>query len=460
LDCTVILLSATLPQKKRKELLNAYRVGAAETTPHAPYPRVTVVGRDVAQGQDARRIELGGHAKDICLEIRPTDAVSLAESIAEDLPQGGCVAVLCNTVGRAQEVYQAATCRLKKEGWEVILLHARTPFCWRDETETAILAKFGKAARRGVGRPEKCVLISTQIIEQSLDLDFDLMYSELAPIDLLLQRMGRLFRHDDRPASDRPVGAEKPRFVLLTDADPHAESPPASLGVNDEKIYDRFVRLRTLLALRPYLSGGRGDPEPLRLPNAIEPLVHLVYDLPDGTGHSLGDPDLWKAPLAVAFALMQNKDDTKRDNAAACMLCFPKKPKHLIGSREITQALYDEDDPTTHETVKAKTRDGEPSVKVICTGDAALGEKLARHTNQRPTMDDARELLQYAVPVSDRSVFEALKGADVTSWRKNGLLQFCRRLHFTKGICTEVPGMTITLDKEYGFRIQKVAAKR
>ena len=112
-----------------------------------------------------------------------------------------------SSANTAQEVYQALRPYFPgtaDDGLpELDLLHARFPFADRAEREARCLGRFGKdgntvevpgGGTRSVHRPSRAVLVSTQIIEQSLDLDFDLMVSDMAPADLLLQRAGRLHR--------------------------------------------------------------------------------------------------------------------------------------------------------------------------------------------------------------------------------------------------------------------------
>ena len=128
-----------------------------------------------------------------------TDLPTLAAALDQQLEHGGCAAVICNTVNRSIEVYRHLRDNLKDT--ECLLFHARTLQMWRREREEEVLRKFGKGEKQKDGtcvnphRPKRAVLVATQVIEQSLDLDFDLMVSEIAPMDLLLQRCGRLHRH-------------------------------------------------------------------------------------------------------------------------------------------------------------------------------------------------------------------------------------------------------------------------
>jgi CRISPR-associated endonuclease/helicase Cas3 len=97
---------------------------------------------------------------------------------------------------------------IKEKLSDIILFHGRFPYQWRKEIEDKVLQLFSKEQQY---RPKKAILIATQVIEQSLDLDFDLMISDLAPIDLLIHRIGRL--HRQTPRVERPLKVNKPEFI-------------------------------------------------------------------------------------------------------------------------------------------------------------------------------------------------------------------------------------------------------
>ena len=118
---------------------------------------------------------------------RPQDA--LGACVAAQLrPGGGCVAVICNTVAAAQRTFVAVRERVGGSV-PVVLLTSRMRFVERDRVERRVLGWFGPPGG-DVDRPQRAVVVATQVIEQSLDLDFDLVISELAPVDLLVQRRG------------------------------------------------------------------------------------------------------------------------------------------------------------------------------------------------------------------------------------------------------------------------------
>lgn len=167
---SVVILSATLPATSRRQLLQAYAGVEDEEMPEVFYPTITWAMEDevgvVPLETSARRT--------VGLEWIEREPESIVERLKEELSQGGCAAVICNTVGRTPEVYRALQdADIVPEG-DLILFHARFPSAWRDRIEDDVLARFGKDADE---RPEKAIVVATQVIEQSLDLDVDVMVS-------------------------------------------------------------------------------------------------------------------------------------------------------------------------------------------------------------------------------------------------------------------------------------------
>ncbi|SIO39135.1 CRISPR-associated helicase, Cas3 family [Rhodovulum sp. ES.010] len=189
---SAILLTATLPMAQRARLLSIY--GGASDSP--AYPALTVAGgttmtglrRDTGPGKGAVRIEQLS---------RPDEAV---EVLSEWAGKGAA----CVWVRNAVDDAIAAVVMLREKGIAAHLLHARFALSDRKRIEAEVLARAGK---EGQGR-EGFVLVGTQVLESSLDLDFDVMVSDLAPMAALIQRAGRLWRHMAlRPAASRPVPA-------------------------------------------------------------------------------------------------------------------------------------------------------------------------------------------------------------------------------------------------------------
>ncbi|MCB0190194.1 MAG: CRISPR-associated helicase Cas3', partial [Caldilineaceae bacterium] len=206
---SVIILSATLPASTRRALVTAWQGTSEESDllSDGAYPCVTV-----ASVQECYQLPLpsDGDARTINIEWVDHSPEAIVAEIKRRLVDGGCVAIICNRVTRAQELYRVlADAQLVAEA-DLFLFHARTPVQWRNQMETTVLDRFGKAA---TNRPQRAIVVATQVIEQSLDLDFDLMVTDLAPIDLVLQRAGRLHRH---AREHRPAHLASPTLLITT----------------------------------------------------------------------------------------------------------------------------------------------------------------------------------------------------------------------------------------------------
>jgi CRISPR-associated endonuclease/helicase Cas3 len=128
---------------------------------------------------------------------------------------GGVVAVLRGTVGRAQATYK--TLRERNPEGKTVLLHSRFTAEDRAEKEKYLLAALGKnpsdPEQPNPNRPEQLTVVATQVLEQSLDIDFDCMVTDVAPVEALLQRVGRLHRHRGNDPM-RPRVFRTPRAVV------------------------------------------------------------------------------------------------------------------------------------------------------------------------------------------------------------------------------------------------------
>ena len=274
LGSPVVLLSATLPRVRRNGLLAAYLRGlggqSKEIRSDAAYPRISWVSGNSGPSSRTVRVSPRG-TKEVSMEwtdgsVPAPDGSSfpLGERLREALAQGGCAAVICNTVRRAQEVYRALKPyfpETAKDGkHELDLLHAQYVFQDRDKREKRSLARFGKPGGNTL-RPHQAVLVATHVIEQSLD--FDLMVSDMAPADLLLQRVGRLHRHE----RERLHGLEGPR-LLVCQPDIDGGVPKCEPGT--ASVYDSHILLRTWLTLR--------DRATVRVPDDVESIIADMYD--------------------------------------------------------------------------------------------------------------------------------------------------------------------------------------
>jgi CRISPR-associated endonuclease/helicase Cas3 len=155
--------------------------------------------------------------------------------------------------------------RLRVAGLDPLLFHARFAVTDRQGIEAEVMRRFGRERDPGANGS---VLIATQVIEQSLDLDFDLMVTDLAPIDLIIQRAGRLWRH--ARGSRRIRG---PELVVLSGEPvdgPDKDWATRALGGGARVYPDHALLWRSARAL--FRAGGIKTPEGVRL------LVEAVYD--------------------------------------------------------------------------------------------------------------------------------------------------------------------------------------
>lgn len=189
---SAILLSATLPQAMRQQLLEAFAKGSRqeiETVQSNAYPLLTCLDKgEVKEYPVEARQDISRSVK-----VRPLhsmDEVKMALQAALD--DGGCASWIRNTVDDALQLYHEWVERLGED--RVMLFHARFALGDRLTIEGDVNRRFGLNSTKGDRRGK--LLIATQVVEQSLDLDFDFMVTDLAPIDLIIQRAGRLQRHD------------------------------------------------------------------------------------------------------------------------------------------------------------------------------------------------------------------------------------------------------------------------
>jgi len=252
-DATVVLLSATLPARKRQQLIDSYAPEAKVYT--QPYPCVTVVG-----GTSGESVSIAMEAREVAIVSTPVDPEHtvdwMATKVLELSAEGGCIACLCNTVGRAQEVYRAI--RKRDESCLTLLFHSKFTREDRRTIEMKVTGLFDRDGRR----PVRAVVVATQVIEQSLDLDFDAMVTEIAPVDLLLQRIGRVHRHR-RTRRPSALGIARLTVAVPPEIDARCYEPSSF-------VYEPIVLARTQLALREH-------GELVKLPDDVPRLVERVY---------------------------------------------------------------------------------------------------------------------------------------------------------------------------------------
>lgn len=260
--CSVILMSATLPVQRRNELLRAWNL-PIDTIPELAYPRLMMVdaGGLHTATFDSRPLP------SISLTAIDEEPESLTACALECLAHGGHGAVIVNTVDRAQKIYRQLREQLSDET-QLILFHARFPADQRSEHEQIVAKLFGNTGKTSL-RSGRALLIATQVAEQSLDVDFDFLITDLAPVDLVLQRAGRLHRHQ----RVRPDEHQEARlYIAGLDPDRLPDLKKTAWGY----VYDSYILSRTWALL--------SREKLLKFPQDIDRLVQAVYSdasLPD-----------------------------------------------------------------------------------------------------------------------------------------------------------------------------------
>ncbi len=226
--CTVFVLSATLTARRRRELVEVTGAHVPDEMPD-DYPLITCVKQGSSVAEPVRILGEAPSATTVRIERRSPDDPSELQAIADAAEAGACVLVIRNTVRLAQDTYLSLkSCVREGTGVEMGLLHSRFTFLDRQRNEKHWMEKLG---RDGKARPlHGAILVATQVVEQSVDIDADLLVTDLAPVDLLIQRLGRLHRHE---RGSRPAGFETPTCWLWTnqvDWDAGEKEIKAALG--------------------------------------------------------------------------------------------------------------------------------------------------------------------------------------------------------------------------------------
>ncbi len=304
LGSSVVLMSATLPEQRRNALLQAWDVPVTEV-PELPYPRLLLADSRGLRGAtfDSRPLP------PISLQAIGEDLADLAACARQQLEAGGYGALIVNTVNRAQELYRQLQ-PLLDEGVQLILFHARFPADERGERERQVLEVFGNTGTDSL-RPGRALLIATQVAEQSLDIDFDFLITDLAPVDLILQRAGRLHRH-------RRVRPDVHTEARLFVAGLHPQKLPELKETAWEFVYEPYILGRTWALL--------SREQTLQLPYDIDRLVQAVY------GDALLPEDLDAEALAYidgeAYGMHRARLNTERQQSVNIALAPTDEPQH------------------------------------------------------------------------------------------------------------------------------------
>jgi len=412
LGCPVILLSATLGRQWREELAEAY-LGSSRPV-DVPYPSIVRLEPGKAPAVIAASLDTRRSRKTARFWLRHADQASTTEAIAAEaaaLSTERCVVCVCNTVGRAQDVYAAL--KVLDPGCAVSLLHSRYTRADRTAAEDTLKARFGP----DVSRPHRAVVVATQVLEQSLDLDFDVLITEIAPLDLLLQRLGRVMRHvRGRPDEDKPTA------VVFA-----PEAMGARCFGDSGYVYEPIVLARTLDFLR---KGG----SEFRIPDDVQAAIDEVYDfdMDDGAESAASYIDEWRngAEGKAAASLFQ-----------ALNASLPR-PTRVEGDWSAFEYM----DTGIDDEAIVGTRLGRLGVDIAVLDEEPEYEKSVSYQ---------RRALDATVRISnDALAFHLFKRLDTSVWKDIGPLRRVVPLRFRNGAWSD-GAWTLEYDREIGLRFSK-----
>lgn len=424
----VVLLSATLPVSQKRHLVNAYRGTEDDLELSTAYPLVTAVG--------------AGQVREIAVQQRPADLSARIEIVSDriddlvgllPMDDGGCVLVICNTVGRAQSAYRRLTARFPGI---VELHHAAFVSSERIRKEAVLRDALGPAAHRGAGRPHRRIIVATQVAEQSLDIDVDLLITDIAPMDLLIQRIGRLHRHA-RPAADRPASMRTPRVLVRGVLD--RDAPTFDRGI--EYVYERELLIATLAVLRE-----RGD-TPFVRPDDISTDVQRTYDSPPV-------PDEWREAYEDARATAERERGSSKKRSETYRIPEPKWATNLdaLFAQQLAGAQSAAD---ADEKGLAQVRDSSPSIEVVLLEE---GDGHYRRVNGEDVAIDDQVLATDTVRLPTRitrpedldAVIAHLEAATPPSWNRSRWLRGRFALPLRHGTA-QIGDHTLTYDQKLGL---------
>ena len=210
-----LLMSATLGSVARRRWLSDNQdIPPLSDTIGAPYPAVTT---RAAGGENLVAVERSGKEKTVRIEALSAlgDFGRVAQRALQAARAGAKVLIIRNTVQYAIDTQQSVERTASPDERGLLYMcngvpalhHGRFAADDRRQLDRAVEAQIGKDRPAG-GR----IVVGTQTLEQSLDIDADLLITDLCPMDVLLQRIGRLHRHQ---RTDRPAGYEAPACLVL-----------------------------------------------------------------------------------------------------------------------------------------------------------------------------------------------------------------------------------------------------
>lgn len=440
----IVILSATLPKEKRNALITSYLKGRyGKRSPkgfEAPanwqdteaYPLLSVL-----DGKKLKQVtEFTGHSDQtpFALQVNKTnlDDEELIRTVVNKITDGGIAGIIVNTVKRAQ-----ALAKLVPKNIDFMLLHSSFLAPTRESQEEKLQQAIGKNGQR----PSKMIVIGTQVLEQSLDIDFDVLYTDIAPMDLILQRAGRLHRHHIA----RPKELQVPQLFVM------GISGPGEYGDANEAVYQKYLLMKT-----DHFLG-----KTIAIPGDISVLVQKVYDQGNDAEITADEmPELDKEREVFNDNLKK-----ERDKAQAFQVGAPRYRKHTIhGWLDRTKPNIDTDEQRANATV----RDIKETLEVILLQHTSEGDFLVTDTQSDqpksiqniPSQEIAQQVIRIPSPVTpdiDRAIkhLETLTSKYYPDWQDDVWLKGALVLPLDKNLSADLGDWHLNYSSRFGLSYSK-----
>ncbi|NLB61412.1 MAG: CRISPR-associated helicase Cas3', partial [Clostridiales bacterium] len=411
LKIPVIMLSATLPSEKKKQFISCCGGSTCDKT-NDGYPLITTV---FANGDvdEIRILEPPHIRRNFILKIAEykDDFEKIAQLANDSISGGGCLCLLMNSVNSAQKAYSSLK-EIVSDDTLLMLFHARFSAEVRQNLENNAVKLFGK--NNIEERPQKAILVCTQVMEQSLDVDFDAMITELAPIDLLFQRMGRVFRFD---LSSRPESHKQPIITVLVGKNGDAD-------YENDPIYAPLYQVRTL-----HLLKGK---EKIDIPADIRSFTEEVYRKEAGDEEKI---ELW--------ARNQFDDLGNKAEAEACLWGKPYENQVFFTERTDSFSFVEEPQPF-HRVARTRLDDDSQRMAFITQCEANI---IRNSENICFDKKFAQSILLRSFSLRTNGMGEPPNGSYIDG---KGLLRGVRLL-ITENACFTWNNYRIIYDSELGI---------
>lgn len=446
----VVILSATLPAQKRAEFINSYldkHTKESKIYNDLAYPLVSYSdGDEVKVIDDFVPVK---QSTEVAVKPFMGDENDLLNKTKKLLSDGGICGIVVNTVKRAQLLGRKFIEAFGEENVEV--LHASFLDTDRSKKEKKLLSEIGKG-KNGT-RPKLKIVIGTQVLEQSLDIDFDVMFTDLAPIDLILQRVGRLHRHADNNGK-RPNKLKVPQLYVLSMNSDYEYESGASF------VYGDFLLMRTQYFL----------PSKINLPNSISNLVQKVYDF--------SIPIQVDAEINEKYVSAQEDYEVKINSKKVAASTYTLKnysdmQDSLIGWLNNDSKESNDNNHSYDDEGLAQVRDGEDTIEVIMvkrgaeSGYCLLGDgkndisgliadgnykiikKLAQNTIKLPRVFSKNYNIEHTI-----DLLEEFNRQNLSNWQIQPFLKGSLGIILDRNNQFKLDDYTLTYDSNIGLMIE------